>query len=240
MPLSPKKRYNLADGTHYPSCSYTRCSTLQRKRTKPETSLGKVQRKPVRKYRTNPHSGKKNPFSNLIVSINFHITERMKVSENDKPKETTEKLGRLHYGRDAELVFRHLHEQSSREARDTGNILIPCALQNSIEGNFQDHSNPLFEFDDKFKSSTINALFDKMKEDVEITNSNVSDEPVLLNTLYPISEPTQEEIDIFLVPDDLIPPGVENDDSEDEDHEIPTLTTKLNRQSSSLHRNHRM
>ncbi|GKF07975.1 hypothetical protein Tco_0042199 [Tanacetum coccineum] len=35
------------------------------------------------------------------------------------------------------------------------------------EGNFQDHSNPLFEFDDKFKSSTINALFDKMKEDVE-------------------------------------------------------------------------
>ncbi|GJT63246.1 reverse transcriptase domain-containing protein [Tanacetum coccineum] len=31
------------------------------------------------------------------------------------------------------------------------------------------------------------------------------------------SEPTQEEIDIFLVPDDLIPPGVENDDSEDED-----------------------
>ncbi|GKD33553.1 hypothetical protein Tco_1249062, partial [Tanacetum coccineum] len=29
------------------------------------------------------------------------------------------------------------------------------------------------------------------------------------------SEPVQEEIDIFLVPYDLIPPGVENDDSED-------------------------
>ncbi|GKF51069.1 hypothetical protein Tco_0147536, partial [Tanacetum coccineum] len=44
------------------------------------------------------------------------------------------------------------------------------------------------------------------------------------------SEPVQEEIDIFLVPDDLIPPGVENDDSEDEDnstflpnHESPNL-----------------
>ncbi|GJZ22409.1 hypothetical protein Tco_0559448 [Tanacetum coccineum] len=37
------------------------------------------------------------------------------------------------------------------------------------------------------------------------------------------SEPTQEEIDIFLVPDDLIPPGVENDDSEDEDNELPNL-----------------
>ncbi|GKE69917.1 hypothetical protein Tco_1527989 [Tanacetum coccineum] len=32
------------------------------------------------------------------------------------------------------------------------------------------------------------------------------------------SDPVQEEIDIFLVPDDLIPPGVENDDSEDEDN----------------------
>ncbi|GJY11450.1 hypothetical protein Tco_0379635, partial [Tanacetum coccineum] len=37
------------------------------------------------------------------------------------------------------------------------------------------------------------------------------------------SEPTQEEIDIFLVPDDLISPGIENDDSEDEDNELPNL-----------------
>ncbi|GKB35155.1 reverse transcriptase domain-containing protein [Tanacetum coccineum] len=35
------------------------------------------------------------------------------------------------------------------------------------------------------------------------------------------SESVQEEIDIFLVPNDLIPPGVENDDSEDEDIELP-------------------
>ncbi|GJS71430.1 hypothetical protein Tco_0704271 [Tanacetum coccineum] len=34
-------------------------------------------------------------------------------------------------------------------------------------------------------------------------------------------EPVQEEMDIFLVPYDLIPPGVENDDSEDEDIELP-------------------
>ncbi|GJX95165.1 hypothetical protein Tco_0349751, partial [Tanacetum coccineum] len=44
------------------------------------------------------------------------------------------------------------------------------------------------------------------------------------------SDPVQEEIDIFLVPDDVIPPGVKNDDSEDEDnstflpeHESPNL-----------------
>ncbi|GJT85680.1 retrovirus-related pol polyprotein from transposon TNT 1-94 [Tanacetum coccineum] len=44
-------------------------------------------------------------------------------------------------------------------------------------------------------------------------------------SLIPVedNDPVQEEIDIFLVPDDLIPPGVENDDSEDEDNELPNL-----------------
>ncbi|GKG33366.1 hypothetical protein Tco_0433525, partial [Tanacetum coccineum] len=37
------------------------------------------------------------------------------------------------------------------------------------------------------------------------------------------SEPAQEEIDIFLVPDDLIPSGVEDADSEDEVNESPNL-----------------
>ncbi|GKG38960.1 hypothetical protein Tco_0460672, partial [Tanacetum coccineum] len=44
-------------------------------------------------------------------------------------------------------------------------------------------------------------------------------------SLIPVqdSDPVQEEIDIFLVPDDLIPPGVENDDSEDKDIKLPNL-----------------
>ncbi|GKE54109.1 reverse transcriptase domain-containing protein [Tanacetum coccineum] len=72
------------------------------------------------------------------------------------------------------------------------------------EENFQVNSNPLFEFNDNFKSSTINPLFDEMKENVEIKNSNVSDELVLLNT--PLSdkvecfalEDNNDEIDDFL------------------------------------------
>ncbi|GJQ96775.1 hypothetical protein Tco_0007914 [Tanacetum coccineum] len=72
------------------------------------------------------------------------------------------------------------------------------------EENFQVYSNPLFEFDDNFKSSTINPLFDKMEEDVKIKNSNVSDEPVSLN--IPLSnkvecfaqEDNNDEIDAFL------------------------------------------
>ncbi|GKA73136.1 hypothetical protein Tco_0779352, partial [Tanacetum coccineum] len=44
-------------------------------------------------------------------------------------------------------------------------------------------------------------------------------------SLIPIedSNPVQEEIDIFLVPDDLIPLGVKNDDFEDEDNELSNL-----------------
>ncbi|GJU17700.1 reverse transcriptase domain-containing protein [Tanacetum coccineum] len=72
------------------------------------------------------------------------------------------------------------------------------------EENFQVNSNPLFEFDDNFKSSTINPLFDEMEENVEIKNSNVFDEPVLLNT--PLSDKVEcfapkdnnDEIDDFL------------------------------------------
>ncbi|GJR20289.1 reverse transcriptase domain-containing protein [Tanacetum coccineum] len=49
------------------------------------------------------------------------------------------------------------------------------------EENFQVYSNPLFEFDDTFKSNSINPLFDEM-ENVEIENTNVSNEPVLPQT----------------------------------------------------------
>ncbi|GKD31259.1 hypothetical protein Tco_1242037, partial [Tanacetum coccineum] len=42
----------------------------------------------------------------------------------------------------------------------------------------------------------------------------------IIESLIPVEDidPVQEDIDIFLVPDDLIPPGIENDDSEDEDN----------------------
>ncbi|GKE93421.1 hypothetical protein Tco_1574516, partial [Tanacetum coccineum] len=52
-------------------------------------------------------------------------------------------------------------------------------------------------------------------------------------SLIPVEDnnPVQEEIDIFLIPDDLIPPGVENDDSEDEDYELPNLDHQDNTSS---------
>ncbi|GJV63331.1 reverse transcriptase domain-containing protein, partial [Tanacetum coccineum] len=65
------------------------------------------------------------------------------------------------------------------------------------EENFQVYSSPLFEFKDNFTSSNINPLFKEMVKDVENENSNVSDEPVLLNT--PLSDKDKiDEIDAFL------------------------------------------
>ncbi|GJS25773.1 reverse transcriptase domain-containing protein [Tanacetum coccineum] len=66
-------------------------------------------------------------------------------------------------------------------------------------------------------------LTSRSQENVHANQSSIIESlPV---SLIPVedSEPVQEEIDIFLVPDDLIPPGVVNDDSEDEDNELPNL-----------------
>ncbi|GJU65619.1 reverse transcriptase domain-containing protein [Tanacetum coccineum] len=63
----------------------------------------------------------------------------------------------------------------------------------------------------------------RSQENVHANPSSIIES--LPTSLIPVedNDPVQEEIDIFLVPDDLIPPGVENDDSEDEDNELPNL-----------------
>ncbi|GJT00071.1 reverse transcriptase domain-containing protein [Tanacetum coccineum] len=95
------------------------------------------------------------------------------------------------------------------------------------EDNFQVYSNPLFEFDDNFKSSSIIA-FDEMDENGKCSSKfpvieSLPVSPILVED----SEPTQEEIDIFLVLDDLIPPGVEDVDPEDEVNESPNLDHQM-------------
>ncbi|GJX03739.1 reverse transcriptase domain-containing protein [Tanacetum coccineum] len=67
------------------------------------------------------------------------------------------------------------------------------------------------------------------------SQENVHANPSSIIESLPISlihiednDPVQEEIDIFLVSDDLIPPGVENDDSEEEDNELPNLNHQDN------------
>ncbi|GJW72773.1 hypothetical protein Tco_0132143 [Tanacetum coccineum] len=81
------------------------------------------------------------------------------------------------------------------------------------------------EFEDYLSRMTLlcEISISRSQENVHANPSSIIESlPV---SLIPIedSELVQEEIDIFLVPDDLIPPGVENDDSEDEDIELPNL-----------------
>ncbi|GKE63429.1 hypothetical protein Tco_1513796 [Tanacetum coccineum] len=68
-------------------------------------------------------------------------------------------------------------------------------------------------------------------ENVHVNSSSIIESRIPVED----SDPVQEEIDISLVPGDLIPPGVENDDSEDEDistflpdHELPNLDHQSN------------
>ncbi|GKD52403.1 hypothetical protein Tco_1281379, partial [Tanacetum coccineum] len=79
------------------------------------------------------------------------------------------------------------------------------------------------------------------------SQENVHANPSSIIETFPVSpipvedsEPVQEEIDIFLIPYDLIPPGVENDDSEDEDNEFPNLDHQDDPSILVLHRNYRM
>ncbi|GJY32940.1 hypothetical protein Tco_0417409, partial [Tanacetum coccineum] len=97
--------------------------------------------------------------------------------------------------------------------------------------------HPPYGSTDKAKSTrktvktgqTVSSNFEEGYFDSE-GDENVHANPSSIIESIPVSpipiedsEPVQEEINIFLVPDDLIPPGVENDDSEDEDNESSIL-----------------
>ncbi|GJX19446.1 reverse transcriptase domain-containing protein [Tanacetum coccineum] len=56
------------------------------------------------------------------------------------------------------------------------------------EENFQVYSNPLFEFDDNFKSSNVNPLFEENDKDVEIKSSSS----------FTLTSPEESEFEAYL------------------------------------------
>ncbi|GKE51560.1 hypothetical protein Tco_1486716 [Tanacetum coccineum] len=64
--------------------------------------------------------------------------------------------------------------------------------------NFQVFSNPLFEFDDNFKSSNVNPLFEENDKDVEIKYSS----------FFTFTSPEESEFEAYLERDS-IPPGID-------------------------------
>ncbi|GKC36310.1 hypothetical protein Tco_1048694, partial [Tanacetum coccineum] len=65
------------------------------------------------------------------------------------------------------------------------------------EVNFQVYSHPLFEFDESFKSSNVNPLFEEKDKDVEIKSSSSST----------LTSPEASELEDYLEKDS-IPPGI--------------------------------
>ncbi|GJV32926.1 reverse transcriptase domain-containing protein [Tanacetum coccineum] len=66
------------------------------------------------------------------------------------------------------------------------------------EVNFQVYSNPLFEFDDNFKSSKVNPLFEENDKDAEIKSSSS----------FTLTSPEESEFEAYLERDS-IPPGID-------------------------------
>ncbi|GJW66907.1 reverse transcriptase domain-containing protein [Tanacetum coccineum] len=66
------------------------------------------------------------------------------------------------------------------------------------EETFQIYSNPLFEFDDNFKSSNVNPLFEENDKDVEIKSS----------PSFTLTSPEESELEAYLEKDS-IPPGID-------------------------------
>ncbi|GJS81576.1 hypothetical protein Tco_0748117 [Tanacetum coccineum] len=66
------------------------------------------------------------------------------------------------------------------------------------EVNFQIYSNPHFEFDDNFKSSNVNPLFEENNKDAEIKSSSS----------FTLTSPEESEFEAYLEIDS-IPPGID-------------------------------
>ncbi|GJX32506.1 reverse transcriptase domain-containing protein [Tanacetum coccineum] len=65
------------------------------------------------------------------------------------------------------------------------------------EVNFQVYSNPLFEFDESFKSSNVNPLFEENDKDAEIKSSSST-----------LTSPEESKLEAYLEKDS-IPPGID-------------------------------
>ncbi|GJU28508.1 hypothetical protein Tco_1167129 [Tanacetum coccineum] len=105
--------------------------------------------------------------------------ERIKVRENDKPIPTT-------HSDESFSKFLRLVEETmdNLEAFRREHTLLKKMFNK--ENFLRSFKSSFSGIDRHFNLGTINPLFDEMEEDVKIENSNVSNEPVLLNT--PLSD----------------------------------------------------
>ncbi|GKC47506.1 reverse transcriptase domain-containing protein, partial [Tanacetum coccineum] len=115
---------------------------------------------------------KDDPFSGSTTNTLPPSSSPMKTSDNfEKFTDELAPLDLLPPGNDDSTLKKDLHEV-----------------------NFQIYSNPLFEFDDNFKSSNVNPLFEENDKDVEIKSSSS----------FTLTSPEESEFEAY-----SIPPGID-------------------------------
>ncbi|GJX12764.1 reverse transcriptase domain-containing protein [Tanacetum coccineum] len=119
---------------------------------------------------------KDDPFSGSTTNTLPPSSSPVKTSDNfEKFADELAPLDSLPPGNDDSTLKKDLHEE-----------------------NFQVYSNPLFEFDDDFKSSNVNPLFEENDKDVEIKSSSS----------FTLTSPEESELEAYLEKDS-IPPGID-------------------------------
>ncbi|GJS42515.1 reverse transcriptase domain-containing protein [Tanacetum coccineum] len=119
---------------------------------------------------------KADPFSGSTTNILPPSSSPMKTSDNfEKFADELTLPNSLPPGNDDSTLKKDLHEE-----------------------NFHVHSNPVFEFDDNFKSSNVNPLFEENDKDVEIKSSSS----------FTLTSPEESEFEAYLERDS-IPPGID-------------------------------
>ncbi|GJS52417.1 hypothetical protein Tco_0625779 [Tanacetum coccineum] len=88
------------------------------------------------------------------------------------------------------------HELAPLDSLPPGND--DSTIKKDLHEDFQVYSNPLFEFDDNFKSSNVNPLFEENDKDVEIKSS----------FSFTLTSPEESEFEAYLERD-LIPPRID-------------------------------
>ncbi|GKA00934.1 reverse transcriptase domain-containing protein [Tanacetum coccineum] len=117
---------------------------------------------------------KADPFSGSTTNILPPSFSPMKTSDNfEKFADELSPLDSLPPGNDVSIHKKDIHEET--------------------------FSNPLFEFDDNFKSSNVNPLFKENDKDVEIKSSSS----------FTLTSPKESEFEAYLERD-LISPGIKN------------------------------
>ncbi|GJW12107.1 reverse transcriptase domain-containing protein [Tanacetum coccineum] len=119
---------------------------------------------------------KDDPFSSSTTNFFHPSSSPVKTSDNiEKFTEELAPLDSLPPGNDDSTLKKEFHEV-----------------------NFQVYSNPLFEFDENFKSSNVNPLFEEKDKDVEIKSSSSSI----------LTSPEESKLEAYLEKDS-IPPGID-------------------------------